>query len=194
MRQIFDSGQQRDSDLPTTRDVIFPPLSNVSRQLLPLRSHRVVDSPTSHDPLHPPELSRPLSKNAIGESLSTVFNKDHSSCSESWSDDSGYLNGSGQRISADMATSLDTRIQDWLSATSNHGLEQTEDTVTKDISQDDPVPERCHPATPSKVAQIRGRLTPNIPTANPRRSPFNSQAQRDMSDMCTSSNFGSLQT
>ena len=111
MRQIFHLTQQRALNAPDSQDVIYPALPNVSKQRFPDGKRLVANRPTASQRLP---------------------NGDRTP-SESWSDDSGYMNGGRQYTSTGFAPS-DVKVNDCLSATYDDNLVSTkEDTNSESL-------------------------------------------------------------
>ncbi|KAJ4992771.1 hypothetical protein SVAN01_01817 [Stagonosporopsis vannaccii] len=143
MRQIFDVNQQPALYARENQDVIYPALSNVSRQRSPFNKHPVADIPTA------------FQCTANGDPVS----------SESWHDDLGYLHGDAQCVSTRLASSPDGKVNDWLSATDDDSSESTNAGMSEHASQ----PEHRQHITPNE-RNFKHDTPSNSPMTSPRQS------------------------
>ena len=118
IRRIFDSEQQQSLDLTWTQRVLNPTLANVPRHVSTM-THGPVCKPTRHEREESEEQSSSLHKNGtLTNSPANIhlIPQTLDCSSDSWSDDSGYLNVESCS-SADRADSPTARICDWLLTT-----------------------------------------------------------------------------
>lgn len=139
IRQIFDCKQQRPLDLLQNQIVIYPSLANVSRQVSPIRNRSATSRNSTkqrgYQPRGPHHL---LDTDATAGNLRVAFPyiDGVQTSSESWSDDSGYLNEELPHIWTSLAGSSKERIQDWLSTTCDHKSDSIADSIGEDLSVD----------------------------------------------------------
>ena len=197
IRQIFDDTQQQLLVRQRSQDVIYPPLPNISRQVSPIEKHWVMDSPTRHDRRHRRGRSPSLNIDVTARSPPTTPHhvaKDRKPSSESWSDDSSYLNAEGLCVSTGLAASPDERVRDWLLATCDDDSESTTYTIGEDLNdQESRISERRYTIAPNEAVLNREEPPSNVSTANLYQSVFGTQAQRHVSNKCKGFKFNSLQ-
>ncbi len=197
MRQIFDNKQQYAFQLPVPPDMSYPSLPNVSRPISSLRERLAMGSPTTRvQSRQPPPLSKDATEAPSAFEPQPRYILDHHSTpSESWSGDSGYLYADGSSVPTDAAAAASSvvRVSDWLSATFDNKSECTWDAVSEDIKQDF-TPVRSHFITHSNSAHDREKLLTNDPRIDICQSRLSVLGQHWRSDKCTRPNSDDLET
>lgn len=173
MRKIFD-----DPLRPLSlrhQDVIYPSLPNVSRQLQPLkkRYHGCDAVPRLHR--SPPQEYQPDRDEPRASAHSASL-----SSSESWSNDSIYLEVKRLNASPSLATSPDERVRDWLLTTHHDGGMNTGTEMTEDLEVclDGPVPRDRTVIMHNNVVFKKSDMSTNEVAA------YSPLSQRQISDTC----------
>ncbi|KAF1934106.1 uncharacterized protein M421DRAFT_88129 [Didymella exigua CBS 183.55] len=183
IRRIFDDPLRPLALRPRPRDVIYPPLPNVSRQLSPSRKHHQSrNAPLGpHQPLPQDQHS---SQDESGISAGSIAR----SSSESWSDDSIYLEAERLHASPSLAALADGRVWNWLSATDDdRDIDtRTEGAESLDVHPDEPALRNCTALKPNNVIAHEAEMSTDDLTA------YLLHSQRQVSSMCETLGFNRL--